>query len=170
MTKSLNIKFENGVRFLVKHLPQSDDSSRKPILFHNIRVGMYLYNNEYSENVVLAGLLHDVIEWSDAAKEMVRDEFGENVLKLVLANTKNEDEKINDLIQRCTESGQNSLIVKTADIIDSFQWYASQNNTEQLKYCMKNANAIFKYKKDDFNDKIFDELKTWKEKFNHLNE
>jgi (p)ppGpp synthase/HD superfamily hydrolase len=175
MTESLNIKFENGVRFLVQHFPPSDESSRKPVLFHDIRVGVYLYNSGYSEDVVLAGLLHDAIEWSSATEDIVRDEFGENVLKLVLANTKDDTiedkhEKTTELIQRCVKNGQDALIIKTADILDSFKWYASQDNIEQLKYCMRNANAILKYKENDFVDPIFDELKTWKEKFKHLSE
>lgn len=175
MTKSLNLKFERGVRFLVQHFPPSDELSRKPVLFHDIRVGVYLYEREYPEDVVLAGLLHDAIEWSNATPEMLRDEFGENVLKLVLASTKDDSitdkhEKTNELIQRCIKNGQDALIVKTGDILDSFKWYASQDNTDQLKYCIRNANAIFKYKTDDFDDKIFRELDTWKDRFSDLSE
>ena len=36
MNKKLNIKFEKGIRLLVKYFPASNDSSRKPILFHDI--------------------------------------------------------------------------------------------------------------------------------------
>ena len=166
MTEALNIKFENGVRFLTQHLPSSDESSRKPILFHDIRVGVYLYDHGYSEDVVLAGLLHDTIEWSGATEKMLRDQFGNNVLKLVLASTKDDsiedkDKKTTELIQRCVKNGQDALIVKASDILDSFKWYSSQDNAEQLEYCTRNANAIFKYKPDEFNDTIFDKLATW---------
>lgn len=175
MTKALNIKFENGVRFLVQHFPPTDTTSRKPVLFHDIRVGVYLYHHGYPEDVVLAGLLHDAIEWSSATKNMVRDEFGENVLRLVLANTKDDTledkhEKTAELIQRCVENGQDALIIKAADILDSFQWYASQDNQGELSYCMRNTNAIFKYKNSDFSDPIFDELSTWQKRFEHLSE
>jgi len=61
MTKSLNVKFEKGVRLLVEHFPVSDETGRKPVLFHDIRVGVYLYEHGYSEDVVLAGLLHEDI-------------------------------------------------------------------------------------------------------------
>lgn len=164
-----------GVRLLVQHFPLSDESSRKPVLFHDIRVGVYLYNHKYSGDVVLAGLLHDAIEWSDVTRDLMRDEFGEAVLKLVLANTKDDSiedkyERTSELIRRCVENGQDALIVKTADILDSFRWYESQENIGELKYCMRNANAIFRYKPDDFHDNIFDELKVWKEKFEHLGE
>ena len=175
MSKSLNIEFEKTVRILVEHMSPSDENSRKPILFHDIRVGVYLYENGYSQDVVLAGVLHDAIEWSGADEQLLRDEFGDNVVRLIFASTKDDtiidkEEKTNELIQRCVQNGQDALIVKTADIIDSFKWYSSQDNEGELKYCMRNANAILKFKPEDFNDKIFDELKRWQSKFSHLTE
>ncbi len=171
MSKSLNIKFEKAVRILSEYMPPSDENSKKPVMFHDIRVGVYLYENGYSEDVVLAGILHDTIEWSGANEQLLRDEFGDNVVRLIFASTKDDTivdkvEKTNELIQRCVQNGQEALIVKTADIIDSFKWYASQNNEDELKnHCVKNANAIFKFKPEDFDDKIFDELKIWQERF-----
>lgn len=171
MSKSLNIKFEKAVRILSEYMPPSDENSRKPVMFHDIRVGVYLYENGYSEDVVLAGVLHDAIEWSGADEQLLRYEFGDNVVRLIFASTKDDTivdkvEKTNELIQRCVQNGQDALIVKTADIIDSFKWYASQNNEDELKnHCVKNANAIFKFKPEDFDDKIFDELKSWQERF-----
>jgi hypothetical protein len=76
------------------------------------------------------------------------------------------EEKTNELIKRCVQTGQDALIVKTADIIDSFKWYFGQNNQDELQYCLRNANAILKFKPADFNDKIFDELKNWQDKVN----
>ena len=174
MTKYLNIQFEKGVRLLAQKMPVADESSRKPVLFHDIRVGVYLYNHGYPEDVVLAGLLHDALEFSEISEQEIKDEFGENVLKLVKACSKNKtitdsDERINELIKRCTNNGEEALIVKTADILDSFQWYARQNNKDELGYCMKNANAIFQYKPENCQDKIFAELKKWQEKSSNLN-
>ncbi|MFZ1720025.1 MAG: HD domain-containing protein [Candidatus Moraniibacteriota bacterium] len=170
MSKSLNIQFEKAVRILAEYMPVSDENSRKPIMFHDIRVGVYLYEHGYSEDIVLAGILHDTLEWSGADEQLLRDEFGDTVVKLVLASTKDDTiadkiEKTNELIQRCVQNGQDALIVKTADIIDSFKWYSSQNNEDELKnHCMKNADAIFKFKPKNFDDKIFDELKSWQER------
>ncbi len=166
MSKTLNIQFEKAVRFLVEHLPISNETSRKPLLFHDIRVGTYLYENKYSDSIVIAGVLHDILEWSNATEKMVKDEFGDNVVTLILANTKNDtitdkEEKTTELIQRCIETGEDALIVKAADVLDSFKWYSQEKNEAQLAYCMRNANAILKYKPNNFNDKIFDELKLW---------
>ncbi|MBU1131811.1 HD domain-containing protein [Patescibacteria group bacterium] len=175
MTKNLNIEFEKAVRLLAEHLPVSDETTRKPVLFHDIRVGVFLYEKNYSPDIVLAGLLHDALEFSEISEETLSKEFGETVLQLVLASTKDasitdKNESTNELIMRCTSNGQNALIVKIADIIDSFKFYSSENNTDQLKYCMRNANAILEYKPDSFDDKIFDELKVWQNRFSNLSE
>ncbi|MFA6918543.1 MAG: HD domain-containing protein [Patescibacteria group bacterium] len=173
MTKSIDLEFEKAIRFLVKYMPVSDKNSRKPILAHGIRVGVYLYENNYSQDIIIAGLLHDTIEWSKASKGIIKKEFGNNITKLILANTKKDsiidkEEKTNELIKRCIKNGQDALIVKTADIIDSFKWYSKQNNKDQLGYCMRNANAILKFKPSNFHDNIFGELKKWQKKFNNL--
>lgn len=162
----LDIEIEKAIRILVKRLPSSEKNSRKPILFHAIRVGTYLYDNDYKKNVVLAGFLHDIIEWSNAKPSLLENEFNKEIFRLVLANTKddsikNNTEKINELIERCARNGQDALIIKTADILDSFKWYSKQNNKKELEYCTKNANAILKLKPNNFDDKIFSELKKW---------
>jgi len=167
MIQALNVEFEKAVRLLAEFFPVSDENTRKPVLFHDIRVGVYLYENNYSREIVLAGVLHDILEFSDAGEEMLRDEFGETVLNLVYACTKDDtlddpEEKINDMISRCVECGQDALIVKTADTLDSFKYYTATNKKDQLEnHCLRNAKAIFNYKPESFDDKIFDELKKW---------
>lgn len=166
MVQSMALEFERAVRWMSQHLPVSEEGSRKPILFHDIRVGMYLYEKEYSQEIVLAGLLHDMLEWSTVREEMLRQEFGDNITRLVKANTKDDSilvktEKTQELVQRCVAAGQEALIIKAADILDSFQWYSSQKNLSELEYCLRNAQAIFELKPAEFNDKIFEELKLW---------
>lgn len=163
--KVLNVTFEKGVRFLTEHFLVPDETARKPVLFHDIRVGVYLYERGYSAKVVLAGLLHDTLEWSSATEDMVRDEFGDEVFRLVRACTKDDSikdpvKKIDELIRRCARAGKAALIVKTADILDSLKWYESQNNKAELQYCACNIEAILRHKPAEMNDPIFDELNT----------
>ena len=47
-------EIEKAIRFLTKHMPISEENSRKPILFHDIRVGVYLYENGYKKDMILA--------------------------------------------------------------------------------------------------------------------
>ena len=157
-------KLEKAVQLLTKHFHPDDENSRKPVLPHDIRVAAYLSENDYSDEVVLAGLLHDAIEWSDLTEQILRDAFGDKVVKLVLACTKDDsikdsDEKIEELIKRCARNGQDALIVKTADILDSYEHYTKTNNKDELEYCRKNAGAILEYKPENFDDPIFNKLK-----------
>lgn len=166
MKKSLDIDFEKAVRLLGENLPLSDKNSRKPILFHAVRVGLYLYENNYSRDIILAGVLHDALEFSKISEDVLRDEFGNNIVKLVKANSKDRsikdlDERIDELIRRCVKDGKDALIVKAADILDSFKYYTKEKNLSELDYCRKNARAIFKHKPDNFNDLVFRELRKW---------
>lgn len=167
---SLDIEFENAVRLLVEHMPPSEEGSRKPILFHDIRVGTHLYRKGYSRNIVLAGVLHDAIEWSDITEELLRDGFEENILRIVLANSKDRsikdsDKRIDDMIERCVAEGEGALIVKAADTIDSFEYYTKTGNKKELSgHCMKTTEAIFQHLPADFHDPIFEELRKWKDK------
>jgi (p)ppGpp synthase/HD superfamily hydrolase len=150
-------------------MPVADEKSRKPVLFHGIRVGTYLYEKAYSQDIVIAGLLHDVLEDTDVKKDLVQELFGEHVVSMVLACTKDDSildkhEKIQELIRRCVSHGEEALIVKSADILDSFKWYESQDNKEEIMYCMRNANAILLYKPEEYTDKIFTELTQWQSK------
>ncbi len=170
--KKLNLQFEKAVRFLAKQLPISDENTRKPILFHDVRVGVYLYQHGYSADIILAGLMHDALEFSSMPEAMLKDEFGENVLRLVKANTKDDsiadkEEKTNELIKRCVRNGKDALIIKAADIADSFEYYTATNNNDQLEYCMRNAKAIFAFKPEDFTDPIFDRLATVMKQYGH---
>lgn len=167
---NLNIKFEQAVRLMSKHFPISDEQSRKPRLFHIIRVGTYLYENEYNDDIVLAGVLHDALEWSTITEEILRNDYGETVVELIKANTKDDTIKIGkeetqELIKRCAAHSQDALIIKTADILDSFKWYTSQNNEGELEYCMNSAIAIKKYKPNHFDDKLFNGLVPWIKKY-----
>ncbi|NCU32969.1 MAG: HD domain-containing protein, partial [Candidatus Moranbacteria bacterium] len=69
-------------------------------------VCMYLYDRGYSDDIVLAGILHDMIEWSSLDEQTLKDEFGDNVTRLVLASTRDEtitdkNERSRELIDRC---------------------------------------------------------------------
>jgi len=167
MKKALDIEFEKAVRLLVEYMPAAKEDSRKSPLAHDIRVGAYLYEKNYARDIVLAGILHDAIEWSEFSENRLKAEFGDNVWKIVLACSKNRtiensEERIADLIQRCVAVGEEALIVKTVDTIDSFKHYTKTDNQNQLvKHCQKTAEAIFKYKPSDFKDPIFEELRGW---------
>ncbi len=57
--------------------------SQTPYMAHPMAVAMILARMDFAEPVVIAGLLHDVVEDTDATLEEVRAEFGGEVADLV---------------------------------------------------------------------------------------
>lgn len=167
MKIALDIEFEKAMRLLVEYMPPAKEDSRKSPLAHDIRVGTYLYEKNYSREIVLAGVLHDAIEWSDMGEDVLKSEFGEDILKIVAACSKNRaiqdsQERLVDMMKRCVAIGKEAMIVKAVDTIDSFKHYTKTNNQEELeKHCRKNAKILLEYLPKDIQDPVFEELREW---------
>jgi len=126
----LNEETEKAIKFLVNANPKEGE---KPVIFHSIKVGFYLYENCYNKEIVIVGLLHDLLEDSDTAYEKIQKEFGEKVAKLVKANSydkniqgKTVEDKIaryQQTLNQCLKMGKQALIVKAADILDNSYYY-----------------------------------------------
>jgi guanosine-3',5'-bis(diphosphate) 3'-pyrophosphohydrolase len=79
---SLNL--ERALRWAaVAHDGQVRKSSTVPYIEHPMAVAMILDRLGFPEEVVIAGLLHDVVEDTDATLEAVRERFGEEVAAIV---------------------------------------------------------------------------------------
>ncbi len=59
----------------------------KPMIIHPIDVGNILKQYNFDDNVISAGILHDVIEDTKYTKENILNLFGEDILSLVLGDT-----------------------------------------------------------------------------------
>lgn len=55
-----------------------------PYIVHPVEVAMILNDNSLTEEVIVAGLLHDLLEDTQVSKENIREEFGEDILGLVI--------------------------------------------------------------------------------------
>ena len=160
---SLDIRCELAIAHLCNSIP-IDEERKKPLLMHCIRVGMYLYQRDYSQDIVLAGFLHDTLEWTTSSKEMLSEKFSERVCDIVKANTKdrsieNPIERRREYIDRCIQLGEDALIVKVADLLDSYQFYQSVGNAQEIERCTDMATAILEKLPSSFNDSIFQALR-----------
>ena len=82
MLFSLNL--ERALRWAGEcHRGQTRKGSSIPYLTHPVGVAMILDRLGFPEHVVIAGLLHDVTEDTDATLAHVRDRFGDDVAELV---------------------------------------------------------------------------------------
>jgi guanosine-3',5'-bis(diphosphate) 3'-pyrophosphohydrolase len=85
-------------------------SDGHPYIDHPVAVAEILIKHRYGDEVLAAGLLHDVVEKSEIGIDEVRERFGEVVGDLVEAMT--EDESIDDYEERKEE---HRLRVASAD-------------------------------------------------------
>jgi len=116
-------QIEEAITFLVFAIHKTGHNP-KPVVLHSIRIGVHLYNLNYRKDIVIACILHDVIEDTKTPIEEVRSLFGETVSTLVEANSFDEtiDDKVErykETFDRCRNAGRDALIVKAADIFDN---------------------------------------------------
>jgi (p)ppGpp synthase/HD superfamily hydrolase len=77
-----------------QHGSQLRDVDRAPFILHPLEVAALLASRGFDDEIVAAGLLHDVIEDTDTGLEEVRRRFGDRIADAVAAAT--EDPTIDD--------------------------------------------------------------------------
>ena len=77
-----------------------------PYIVHPFEVAMILKDNAFENRVVAAGLLHDLLEDTEVTQKELKEEFGEEILKLVLAAS----EKLKGRDERSWDKRKNQTI------------------------------------------------------------
>ena len=90
----LNEQIDKALSFAAK---AHKDQFRKtdpllPYIYHPISVGFILLRAGFSDEVVAAGILHDVIEDCGVTAEQLEFEFGDKVTSLVTAVSENKED------------------------------------------------------------------------------
>lgn len=151
-------KFEKALRLLLEYYPKEDQ--KKPSLFHSVRVWTYLYNKWYSEDLCIAWLLHDSLEDTTMWEEGIRKDFWEDVLDVVVANSKtkglSKEKVLEDIVKKCVSCWESALVVKMADVYDNFLFYVDENIPSEIDRCRYLSELIIEYKPDDWDDEIFE--------------
>jgi (p)ppGpp synthase/HD superfamily hydrolase len=93
-----------------------------PFIEHPLAVGERLAEESFAEEVVAAGLLHDVIEYTHLPLSKLRNRFGVDVAAIVFALTEdmdieNYEERKDELRQLVAEAGTDAWMVFAADKI-----------------------------------------------------
>lgn len=76
---------------VVAHKDQVRKSDNSPYIVHPIMVSMILQQQGFAEEVIAAGIVHDLLEDTDVTAEILRDELGEEVLSYVAAVSEETD-------------------------------------------------------------------------------
>jgi guanosine-3',5'-bis(diphosphate) 3'-pyrophosphohydrolase len=83
-TQAMTLRLEDAMRFAAQaHAGQSRKGSDTPYFEHVAAVALILDRAGFAEDVVIAGLLHDVVEDTATSFAAVTERFGEYVCQLV---------------------------------------------------------------------------------------
>lgn len=123
-------KIQHAIRFSIKTHEGYQKQKRKgkdvPYITHPLTVGLILASAGASEDIIIAGILHDTIEDSvpekKVTKEIIAERFGANVAELVLSVTEQDkslswEERKAEALEHIKTFSHDSLLVKSADII-----------------------------------------------------
>ena len=133
---------ESALRFAKKsHKGQVRKGSVRPYITHCMEVARILHKNGYSEEIVVAGLLHDTVEDTEVTLEDLKASFGEEISNLVkyvsedkLPNLSWTERKVR-YIKTLTDAPEGSVVISAADKL--------HNITEILEQWLKVGDAIF---------------------------
>lgn len=108
----------------------------KPILFHSFKVAYKLYQYGYGEDVVIAAILHDLLEDTSVTKEDIKNNFGESIANIVSAvsfdsNIKDKLEQARIMFQNCIDYGIEAVILKCADLTDNIDYVSFVKDKEK---------------------------------------
>ncbi|OQX50694.1 hypothetical protein B5M47_03440 [candidate division CPR3 bacterium 4484_211] len=126
---------------------ESSGPHPKPVIFHSIRVGLYLYSRGYGKDIVIAGLLHDLLEDSNVTYQEIIQRFGAEVAELVQANSfdKNitdKEKRKNQTLAKCIKKGKSALIIKATDILDNSYYYHLAKGQNLKNLLMRKTNEF----------------------------
>ncbi len=126
MPESTPLLFQ-AIEFAAKaHSGQYRKSTRLPYILHPLNVAKILIDCGCREALVIAGLLHDVVEDTPATLQDVRAAFGEKVAHLVAANSEPNkcdpwEKRKRDFIESLNTAPEDALIVACADKLDNIR-------------------------------------------------
>lgn len=140
MNIELEKKMDKALHYVAKNLTLSGHNS-KPGLSHSFRVGITLYSNNYDEDIIIAGILHDLIEDTDITKEDIEKDYNSKIASLVESVSFNphiEDKYLQakEMFENCLKYGYEALIIKCADLLDNIN-YVPYADLEMQKILIK---------------------------------
>ena len=119
----MNLKLAEAINFAsVAHEGQKRADKQTPFISHPLAVGMILSTYGYSEAVIIAGILHDVVEDTKFTADEIGEKFGEEIKNIVLGVTEdksitNRIERFEKYLQTVANASKESKAVCTADML-----------------------------------------------------
>ena len=121
--------------FFLSNALQDSGHNTKPVLLHSIQVAEMLWERVFPQDVVIAAVLHDVVEDTDITIDDVEQSFGHQVAVYVDALTVSDTQDIMQSFARTAELGSEALSIRAADLIQNSYYYhlASTDMQKRLR-------------------------------------
>lgn len=130
------IEIEKAIIMLVDCVKR-ECSNDKPLILHSLRVGFRLWEIGQSEEVIIAGFLHDLLEDTNCTIGQIREKFGNKVANLVSACTlpdiENDKKRWLTLIKQIKKAGKEAIIIKIVDANDNLSYIILIKDKDYLK-------------------------------------
>jgi len=93
MSDFLNEKVDFAIEFATRahggQLRKTDKSL--PYIYHPIATGFILKEAGFSDDIVIAGILHDTLEDTNVLEDEIKKFFGEKILSIILNSSENKE-------------------------------------------------------------------------------
>lgn len=176
-------KLDYAILFATKaHDGQRRKTDNVEMIFHPFTVAMLLRNCNMSEDCIIAGLLHDVVEDTKYSLDDIKKIFGNDVAKIVDEVTENKqlpwEQRKEEAIKKIETASFEGKMVECADKINNLEtlydlylekgeeiWKSFNRPKEKQEWYYKNMyNAVVKNSKyNDFYQRYSNILeKLWK--------
>ena len=150
-----------------KHAGQIRKGTDVPYIVHPMEVMQILTAEGFDDNVIIAGILHDVLEDTSATPSEILELFGEDVLKIVIAESEDKSkswkERKQATIDHLERASKDVKIVCLADKLSNLRSMAADLETvgEKLweRFNAPKTNIEWYYRKVFETVKLAPELK-----------
>lgn len=122
----LGKEMDRAVHYAAKNIFETGNNS-KPVLSHSFRVAELLYQLGYDKDIVIAAVLHDLIEDTDVTYEQLKRDFSERIADIVQAvsfNPQIDDylKQTKDIFDKCIGFGIEAVVIKCSDLIQNIDF------------------------------------------------
>lgn len=115
-----SFEIEKAISYLVTNYNESGHNP-KPVILHSLRIANILMEMGYNKKIIIGAVLHDIIEDTNVTDEKLKEDFGQEVLDLVIAVSYDESisdqiEQYKDMYDRVLAYGKDAVVLKSIDI------------------------------------------------------
>lgn len=155
---NLEKEMDNALHYVSENIIKTGHNP-KPVLLHSFKVSMTLYSYNYPSEVVISGILHDLIEDTGITGNDIEKKYGKRIRKIVEAvsfnpNIENKLEQAKAMFKNCCDLGRDALLVKCADLLDNINFVHLVNDEKLRNNLLMKYNVFLEMSKNQIGEEV----------------